>query len=98
MNADTPQALLPDPTPQPQDMLKPAAAPAAAASHEALALQLARDYLVEKRSERRWRMLLRSGWLLLAAFIVWTRWSQHLVPAPPGAPHTALVELRGEIA
>ncbi len=98
MNADTPQALLPDPTPQPEDMLKPAAAPAAPGSHEALALQLARDYLVEKRSERRWRMLLRSGWLLLAAFIVWSLWSQQLVPAPTGAPHTALVELRGEIA
>lgn len=107
MNPDTPPPVLPDPTPQPEDMLKaaapvsaPAPAPALAATspHEALALQLARDFLDEKRRERRWKLLLRGGWLLLAAFIVWALWSQHPQPVVSGAPHTALVELRGEIA
>lgn len=105
MNPELPQTALPDPTPQPADMLKtppPASAtppPSPSPSpHEALALQLARDYLDEKRHERRWRTVLRSGWLLLAAFVVWALWSQYNPVVVSGMPHTALVELRGEIA
>ncbi len=106
MNPDTPPPVLPDPTPQPDDMLKaapataapPAAPPANPPAHETLALQLARDFLVEKRRERRWRLLLRGGWLLLAGFVVWSLWSQQHAGPTPGTAHTALVEVRGEIA
>ncbi len=100
MTQDAP--LLPDPTPQPDDMLKaaPPAAPSPPAppTHEQLALQLARDFLEEKRRERRWRVLLRTGWLLLAAALLWTLWAQQHPTAVSGTPHTALVEVRGEIA
>lgn len=92
MNPDTLPPVLPDPTPASPP---PAAAPG---SHEALALQLARDYLDEKRRERRWRMALRTGWLLLAAGLAWSLWSQQHPAAASGTPHTALVEVRGEIA
>jgi protease-4 len=104
MTQDSP--LLPDPTPEPDDMLKalPVQPPAAAApvapapSHEQLALQLARDFLDEKRRERRWRVVLRTGWLLLAAALFWSLWGQQHPTAVSGTPHTALVEVRGEIA
>ena len=102
MNPDTLPPALPDPTPQPEDMLRatasapPPAAPAS--SHEALALALARDFLDEKRRERRWRVGLRLGWLLLVAAVAWTLWSQQHPTVVSGTPHTALVELRGEIA
>jgi protease-4 len=105
MSHDTPP--LPDPTPQPDDMLKAmppvAAAPTPASvptpsSHETLVLNLARDFLEEKRRERRWRSALRLGWLLIAGFVVWMLWSQQMPPTAAGTPHTALVEVRGEIA
>lgn len=96
--------VLPDPTPEPADMLRasppaPAAAAApASAGHELLALQLARDYLDEKRRERRWRVALRLGWLLLFALLMWQLWAQQNPAVATGAPHTALVEVQGEIA
>lgn len=97
MSLETP--ILPDPSgpPAPEPAPGPAS-PAPAGSHEALALQLARDYLDEKRRERRWRMALRMGWLLLAVAIAWTLWSQQNLAVTAGTPHTALVEVRGEIA
>ncbi|MFO1251302.1 S49 family peptidase [Inhella sp.] len=100
MNPNDPP-VLPDPTPEPAEMLRPSAAPAPAAaapSHEALALQLARDYLDEKRRERRWRVGLRLAWLLLGTLLLWQLWAQQNPAAVSGTPHTALVEVHGEIA
>ncbi len=101
MNPNDPP-VLPDPTPEPAEMLRPpAAAPAVtsavAPSHEALALQLARDYLDEKRRERRWRVGLRLAWLFLGALLLWQLWAQQNPAAVSGTPHTALVEVHGEI-
>ncbi|WP_374657448.1 S49 family peptidase [Inhella sp.] len=70
---------------------------AARSQHEQLALQLAREFLEEKRHERRWRMGLRLAWLLLVAVGGWLAWVQHLPGSSTGAPHTALVEVRGAI-
>jgi protease-4 len=61
--------------------------------------RMARELLRQRRTERRWRMFFRLAWLGLAAgrglglFVPAHRTS----PASP-RPHTALVEVRGEIA
>ncbi len=80
--------------------LPPPAAPAAPsrASWDGALEQFARDYLRDRRSERRWRVFFRLAWLLLFAFIVWGIYAQRVGGAAPHGPHTALVELRGEIA
>ncbi|HET7864559.1 MAG TPA: S49 family peptidase [Burkholderiaceae bacterium] len=81
---------------------KPAPAPAPAAvsraSLDAVLEQFARDYFRDRRSDRRWRIFFRMAWLLLLIFVVLASLSQGGTKAPPGGPHTALVELRGEIA
>ena len=100
MNPNDPP-VLPDPTPEPADMLRPAPPPPPAVpspTHEMLALQLARDFLEEKRRERRWRHALRLGWLLLALGLLASFWAEQHPTSVSGTPHTALVELRGEIA
>ncbi|MFT7721777.1 MAG: S49 family peptidase [Roseateles sp.] len=60
--------------------------------------ELARDFLRERRAERRWRTVLRLFWLLLAALLVYGLWQQGRYAGPSTSPHTALVDVRGEIA
>ena len=60
--------------------------------------QLARDFLRDRRSERRWRIFFRLAWLLLFALIVCVLFASRIGPTAPNTPHTALVEVRGEIA
>ncbi|HMO46772.1 MAG TPA: S49 family peptidase [Rubrivivax sp.] len=62
------------------------------------ALELAaRELLRERRSERRWRIFFRLVWLALALAVAWALLSQRVAMNAPSAPHTALVEIRGEI-
>lgn len=78
-----------------------ASASAAAPSRnawEASVEQLARDLLRERRSERRWRIFFRLAWLLLITTIVLLVIAARLPSTSPSAPHTALIEVRGEIA
>lgn len=95
----------------PQDDLSPAAAtPAAgpAPAHPPAALprtgleqtvdSLARELIAERRTERRWRIFFRLAWLGLLASLVWALMSGRNTHSTPTGPHTALVELRGEIA
>ena len=79
----------------------PAAAAADAHNPAALAqtLQgLARELLNERRTDRRWRGFFRLCWLLLVAFVLWGLLINRNHHNTPSGPHTALVELRGEIA
>ena len=76
----------------------PAAAAVSRASLDGVLEQFARDYFRDRRSDRRWRIFFRLSWLLLLIFVVLASLSQGGGKAPPGGPHTALVELRGEIA
>ena len=79
----------------------PAPAPAAAAPAgpwDGVAETFARDYLRDRRSERRWRVFFRLAWLLLFAAVVWSALSARGRSAAPAGPHTALIEVRGEIA
>lgn len=60
--------------------------------------RFARAYLRDRRADRRWRTLFRVAWLALIVAIVWNLLSHRTVTSAPTGPHTALVELRGEIS
>lgn len=89
----TPSDDLPPPMQEPVGV-PPVVAPA----HEPVLAELAREFLRERRAERRWRVVFRLFWLLLAGALVYSLWMQGRHVAPSTTPHTALVEVRGEIA
>jgi protease-4 len=60
--------------------------------------QLAQDMLRERRAERRWRIFFRLAWLLLALVVITLIVSSPVNTASKSAAHTALIEVRGEIA
>jgi protease-4 len=76
----------------------PVAAPAARPSYEAVIEQLARDLLRDRRTDRRWRIFFRLVWLGVFLVAAWILFAQRAHVTAPTGPHTALVELRGEIA
>ena len=77
----------------------PLPAPAPARSTvEASLDRLAAELLRDRRSDRRWRNLIRLLWLGLVMAIAWAIFSQRGAVNAPSGPHTALVEVRGEIA
>jgi protease-4 len=72
--------------------------PAAPRPLEPVLEQFAREYLRDRRSDRRWRIFFRLAWLALFALIAWGLIEgQRSRTSTPSGPHTALVELRGEI-
>jgi protease-4 len=58
---------------------------------------VARQLVQDRRSERRWRVFFRLAWLGIALALLWALFVTRHAVAPPGAAHTALVEVRGEI-
>jgi protease-4 len=60
--------------------------------------QVARELVRERRSERRWRIFFRLAWLGLFLAIAWALLVQRAHVTAPSGPHTALIEVRGEIA
>ncbi|MBC7940165.1 MAG: S49 family peptidase, partial [Chitinophagaceae bacterium] len=68
------------------------------ASLEGALERVARELLRQQRSERRWRVFFRLAWLGLAIAVCWALFANRMAPSAPPTPHTALVELRGEIA
>ena len=61
--------------------------------------KLAFAALAEQRAARRWRIFFRLAWLLLFAGLVWTLASNEMASnASKSAPHTAVVNVKGEIA
>ena len=83
-------------TPAPAPPLLAAATPGG--SWDAVAEQFARDMLRDRRADRRWRNFFRLTWLLLVMAIAYAIFAtRNHTPAPAG-PHTALIEIRGEIA
>lgn len=59
--------------------------------------EMARVYLDEQRRQRRWRFFWRLVWLGVAGSFVWATWKSVPATHTPVTPHTALVEVRGEI-
>jgi protease-4 len=85
--------------------LPPPAAPMAAAAGtepplgwNGVAEQFARDLLRDRRSDRRWRIFFRLSWLLLVMAVAYAIFAVRNHVATPTGPHTALIEIRGEIA
>lgn len=83
--------------PAPAAAATPAAAPALGGLETSLE-KIARELMIQQRADRRWRLFFRFVWLALAVAIVWGAMSERFTPTAPSKPHTALVEVRGEIA
>ena len=71
---------------------------AARPSWEATFEKLAQQLLKERRAERCWRVFSRLAWMLLAVLVVSMLFASRGRMAVPSGPHTAMVELRGEIS
>ncbi len=71
--------------------------PQVSARLESALEQAAAELLRDRRSERRWRIFFRLAWLALALAIAWGLMSQRMSMTAPSGPHTALVDIRGEI-
>ncbi len=65
---------------------------------EATIETVARELLRDRRSERRWRVFFRLAWLGVVLALLWAVFVARNNVSTPGGPHTALVEVRGEIA
>ena len=76
------------------------AAPAAADPNwERSALEkIAMAAIAEQRQARRWRNGLRLAWLLFVVTLTWFGLQHSTVPSDVTRPHTAVVEIKGEIA
>ena len=73
--------------------------PGTAASWERATLEkLAMATLIEQRQARRGRNGIRIAWLVLIAAVVWFSWERGAAPADVTKPHTAVIEIKGEIA
>jgi protease IV len=81
---------LPSTTPEPQR-------PAAGWERETIE-KLVLASLREQQAARRWRLVFRFTWLLLIGALVWLWFKQSEVAGPVSTPHTALIEVKGEIA
>jgi protease-4 len=93
---DTP-SLAPD-GPGMTPMAAPAPAPASRPAYEQTVESLARELIAERRTERRWRIFFRLAWLGFFLAVAWAVFANRAHHNAPSGPHTALVELRGEIA
>jgi len=71
-----------------------ALAPALQSSLERVAMEMLR----QQRNDKRWRLFFRLAWLGLVLALAWGLMSDRISPTAPSRPHTALVEVRGEIA
>ena len=60
--------------------------------------RLATELLNQQRTDRRWRVFFRLAWLGLVLAVLWLGLAYRIAPSTPTSPHTALVEVRGEIA
>ncbi|MDE1949541.1 MAG: S49 family peptidase [Burkholderiales bacterium] len=60
--------------------------------------RVAHEMLRQQRNERRWRVFIRLGWLALAVAVAWGLLAHRGMPSVPSTPHTALIDVRGEIS
>lgn len=60
--------------------------------------KLALSVIAEQRQARRWRNGIRLGWLVLLSVLVWLGMERGGTGSDVTKPHTAVVEIKGEIA
>ena len=72
--------------------------PGPRAGLEAALERVATQLIHHQQSERRWRVFFRLAWLGLALAVLWLVTIGRMAPSAPSTPHTALVEVRGEIS
>jgi protease-4 len=60
--------------------------------------RLVQELMRDRRSERRWRVFFRLAWFGLFLAVAYAVFVETRGPTAPTGPHTALVEIRGEIA
>lgn len=68
------------------------------AVQQQLLTDFARSYLTEQRRQARWRWVWRVLWIGLLLSMIWATLESMPAATAPVTPHTALVEVRGEIA
>jgi len=66
--------------------------------HQQLLAEFASAYLAEQRRQARWRWVWRLLWIGLGLALIWTMLESMPEATAPVTPHTALVEVRGEIS
>lgn len=54
--------------------------------------------LEEQRTARRWRSFIRLAWLAFFVFLLWALMHRGTSTSDTSSPHTAVIELKGEIA
>jgi protease IV len=59
--------------------------------------KLAFSMLEEQRTARRWKMFWRFVWLGVAGALVWAGFAKAPSASAPATPHTAVIEIKGEI-
>lgn len=104
-NPDMSEPQSPEPAPVAVDAASAAARrsaeadPTASPGWERATLEkLAFAALAEQRLARRWRNLIRLAWLAFVVVVAWTLVSRNGSVKDSTAPHTAMVEVKGEIA
>jgi protease-4 len=110
MNAPdpSPPPAAPAPTPEPLSVTAAAAladqrtaakaVPPGPSGLEATVERLGAQWLAYQHKERRWRLFFRFTWLLVVLVALVLLFGQSAGPSAPSTPHTAMVEVRGEIA
>lgn len=88
----------PPPAPPAAAAGSPAGSARASATWDAGLEKFASAYLNDRRSERRWRVFFRLAWLGVFLVIAWLLFASRNHVSSPNGPHTALVEVRGEIS
>ena len=59
--------------------------------------QLLQAQIREQRLARRWKIFFRLCWLILVMVVLWTGIHRSSLSGNPSLPHTALIEIKGEI-
>jgi protease-4 len=92
-----PQDDMPSPAPAAVAPTPAVPVPAPPAGVELALERVARELMRDRRSERRWRVFFRLAWFGLVLAIVFALFVQRGQVVAPTGPHTALIEVRGEI-